>query len=194
MADQPVRRGLTNLSVSRKLNAIAMPVSVDVVLVMNGTGSMAPLFEAVKESALSFYDRVAEEVAFKRRRLERMRLKLIVYRDLYCDKTPFEESPFFDLPDEAADFRQFVENVEVLQGGGKPESGLEALWKAIHADFQSYEVGKKVRHIICLMTDAPPIPWTVPSAWTAPVTPTTSPSTCRVWRTSGASWLLIPSG
>lgn len=154
MADQHVRRGLANLSVSQKVNAGGLATLVDIVLVIDGTGSMGPLFEAVKESALSFYSRVIDGLADKRRRVENMRLKVIVYRDLYCDETPFEESRFFNLPEEKESFEQFVRALKATGGGDEPESGLEALWKAIHTDFQSNEEGKKARQIICLMTDA----------------------------------------
>lgn len=154
MADQHVRRGLTNLPVSQKVNAGGLATLVDIVLVIDGTGSMVPLFDAVKESALSFYNRVIDGLADKRRRVEHMRLKVIVYRDLYCDEIPFEESPFFSLPEEKGSFEQFVRTLQATGGGDEPESGLEALWKAIHADFQSNEEGKKARQIICLMTDA----------------------------------------
>lgn len=148
MADQHVRRGLSNLSASQKVKTFT-----DIVLVISGNGSMAPLFDAVKESALSFYDWMIDGLAERRRQVERMRLKVIVYRDIYCDETPFEESPFFNLPEEKEDFERFVRALRAV-GGGRPQSGLEALWKAIHTDFQSNETGKKVRHIICLMTDA----------------------------------------
>lgn len=176
MADQPVRRGLSNLALSQKRDVAVMRTLADIVLVIDGSASMAPILDAVKESALTFYDRMIDGLSV-RRRVDRMRLKVIVYRDLYRDENPFEESLFFDLPGEAEDFRRFMENVGA-RGGGGPQSGLEALWRAIHADFQNDDSewgGRKIRRIISLITDAPAHPLDSPQRLSCPNYPYHAP-------------------
>lgn len=177
MASQSVRRGglAAMADKARTTQQVGFSTLVDIVLVIDGTGSMQNLLDAVKESALSFHDKVVAGLAERRRRVDRLRLKVIVYRDIYVDANAFEESSFFDLPEDAAAFRRFVENVKAQGGGDEPESGLEALWKAFRLPFQPNEARKKARQIICLMTDASAHPLDDPQRLTDPEYPQSAP-------------------
>jgi hypothetical protein len=126
--------------------------NVDIVFCIDGTGSMAPVIEEVKRNALSFHDKLQEQLKKKHRPVKQTRIKVIVFRDVYCDENAFSESKFFVLPDESTDFANFVNSIVATGGGDEPESGLEALAKAISSEWVTE--GKRKRHIIVVFTDA----------------------------------------
>lgn len=130
---------------------------VDIVYVIDGTGSMQNLLDAVKERALRLYQDILDGMRDKALKVSKMRIKVIVYRDIYVDAHPFEESEFFVLPDQQEEFHAFVRSIRAKGGGDTPESGLEALYRAIHSDFTPMygTSGRKGRQIIVVMTDAP---------------------------------------
>ena len=157
MADQTVRRGrLTDLVGSSPADqSVGIGTLVDIVFVIDGTGSMQNLLDEVKNRALSMYDDIIAGLKGKNRRVQKMRAKVLVFRDIYVDAAPFEESDFYDLKTEAEDFRAFVESIKARGGGDEPESGLEALYRAIKLKFQERTSNAtKARHIILVMTDA----------------------------------------
>ena len=134
---------------------VGMKTTVDIVYVIDGTGSMQKLLDAVKNYALTMYDQIVAGLASKRRQVQRMRIKVIVYRDTYVDAEPFISSEFFTLPGEASALRGFIENIRASGGGDEPESGLEALHYAIKSSWKRTDaVFRKSRHIIVVMTDA----------------------------------------
>ena len=133
---------------------LGMETLVDIVFVIDGTGSMQNLLDAVKERALNMYSDILAGLAAKNRRVSKMRAKVIIFRDIYVDADAFEESEFFSLPDEAEDFRRFVEHIKATGGGDEPESGLEALYRAMKSKFMDNSRNLKSRQIIIMMTDA----------------------------------------
>jgi len=134
---------------------VGMKTTVDIVYVIDSTGSMQKLLDAVKAHALTMYDRIQDVLRQKRRAVQRMRIKVIMYRDIYVDAEPFVSSDFFTLPGEASALEYFVENIRAQGGGDEPESGLEALHYAIKSDWKGMDANfRKTRHIIVVMTDA----------------------------------------
>lgn len=131
--------------------------NVDIVFVIDVTGSMTPVIETVKSFALSFHQKVIEGLKKANRSIHQMRVKVIAFRDYYCDgDMSMEESEFFYLPDESEEFRSFIDSMRATGGGDIPESGLEALALAMRSDW--VQEGTSKRHVIVLFTDAPAHP------------------------------------
>jgi len=127
---------------------------IDVVFVVDATESMNGLLETVKFKILSLDLDIAERLKLSNRILESLRVRLIVFRDLYDDPgTAFEVTGFYDLPAQQAEFADEVKNIVAKLGGDQPESGLEALFLAIRSEWRNEPKDLKRRHIIMLFTD-----------------------------------------
>ncbi|RMI41437.1 vWA domain-containing protein [Streptomyces triticirhizae] len=131
--------------------------AADIVLCIDATGSMSPVLESVKESALNFHDRLTEVMEKKGKSISQLRLKTIVFRDFGDDPDDaIEQTDFLELPAQAAQFESFLRGIRATGGGDVPESGLEALSLAIKAP---WERGlDRRRHVIVMFTDAPAHP------------------------------------
>lgn len=126
---------------------------VDIVLCIDATGSMSPIIDKVKENALKFYDDLSVQMRQKSKHIDKLRVKVIAFRDYYVDgDMAMQVSPFFTLPDEKSAFQAFVSRIQADGGGDEPENGLEALALAIQSDWS--KEGDKRRQIIVLWTDA----------------------------------------
>lgn len=148
MADQKVVKRFPGKNVGQ---ITGISTEVDLIFLIDGTGSMQNLLDEVKERALSMYGEIVSGLQEKNRKVSKMRAKAIVFRDVYVDADPFEESEFFLLPSQAEEFRSFIEGIVASGGGDEPESGLEALRIAISRFGQKQG---KARQIIIVMTDA----------------------------------------
>lgn len=127
--------------------------NVDIVFVIDATRSMQKTIDMVKESALSFHDKLYSFMDEAKRSIKNLRIKVIWFRDFYYDGDyAFGESKFFELPEESVEFKEYVTGINEAGGGDIPESGLEALTLAMRSDF--VQEGEKKRHIIVLFTDA----------------------------------------
>lgn len=132
---------------------LMIDTNVDIVFVIDATESMQPLIDKVKNLTLSFREELEKGLEKNGRKINNLRIKVIVFRDYYVDgKYAMEESGFFILPEEKQDFYNFVSKIRAGGGGDEPESGLEALALALRSDF--VKDGDKKRHIIVLFTDA----------------------------------------
>lgn len=141
------------LGESLDLASVGATTNADIVFVIDATESMTPIIEIVKNFALKFYDDVVEGLDKFNRKVNQFRVKVIVFRDYYCDGDyAMEESEFFYLPDENNEFKSFVSNIEAKGGGDEPESALEALALAMRSDW--VKEGNSRRHAIVLFTDA----------------------------------------
>ena len=127
--------------------------NVDIVMCIDGTGSMSPIIEEVKENALSFYKKFIDAMEEEDKTVDAVRVKVIVFRDYGADAKPMEESKFFVLPDEDAEFNAFVKGIEAIGGGDIPENALEAIALALKSDWTVG--GTKQRHAILVFSDAP---------------------------------------
>ncbi|GLZ43591.1 vWA domain-containing protein [Actinokineospora sp. NBRC 105648] len=127
--------------------------AVDIVLCVDTTASMGPTLENVKQSAMSFPNRLAQEMAAKGRGISSLRLKVIGFRDYAdCAEDAMVVSPFLRVPDELDSFETTVNALHADGGGDEPESALEALALAIGSD---WETGlDRRRHVIVMFTDA----------------------------------------
>jgi len=126
---------------------------VDIVMCIDATGSMSPIIEEVKASALTLYQSFVDGMEEEDKSVEQLRIKVIVFRDYICDSKPMIESEFFVLPEQNAAFRNFVSSIEACGGGDGPENALEAIALALKSDWT--RVAGKKRHAIVVFTDAP---------------------------------------
>lgn len=129
---------------------------VDLVICMDVTGSMQPIIDTVKGMALSLYDDIVAALNEKKRIVEGFRVKVIAFRDYYCDgEYAMDESRFFNLPEETAEFSEYVLNLKADGGGDEPENALEALALAMRSDWvKAVSANEKARNIIVMYTDA----------------------------------------
>lgn len=133
-------------------NVIGTKRNIDIVFCIDGTGSMAPCIESVKSNARRFHVEFVKAMTDLNSEIDSMRVKVIVFRDYHDDgDRAMEESPFFELPTDSADFEKYLSDVSADGGGDGPENGLEALYYAMKSDFTT---GTKDRQVIALFTDA----------------------------------------
>lgn len=126
--------------------------NIDVVFCIDGTGSMAPCIESVKNNARKFYLDFAAAMTDLGSEIDSMRVKLIVFRDYHDDgQESMVQSSFFELPADNAEFEKYLSEISANGGGDGPENGLEALYYAMKSDFTT---GAKDRQVIVLFTDA----------------------------------------
>jgi len=131
--------------------------AVDIVFCIDVTGSMTPIIDQVKENALRFYDDVQSNLTAKGKNVDQLRVRVIAFRDFAADgAAALDESPFFTLPDDRADFSAFVNGLVAEGGGDAPESGLEAVALAIDSPWTTS--GDRRRQVIVVWTDQPAQP------------------------------------
>jgi hypothetical protein len=131
--------------------------AVDIVFCIDVTGSMTPIIDQVKTNALRFYDDVQSNLTAKGKNVDQLRVRVIGFRDFAADgAAALDESPFFTLPDERADFSAFVNGLVAEGGGDAPESGLEAVALAIDSPWTT--TGDRRRQVIVVWTDQPAQP------------------------------------
>jgi von Willebrand factor type A domain len=131
--------------------------AVDIVFCIDVTGSMTPIIDQVKANALRFYDDVQSNLTAKGKNVDQLRVRVIGFRDFAADgAAALDESPFFTLPDDRADFSSFVNGLVAEGGGDAPESGLEAVSLAIDSPWTT--TGDRRRQVIVVWTDQPAQP------------------------------------
>ena len=130
---------------------------MDIVFCIDVTGSMTPIIDQVKTNVLRFYDDVQENLTAKGDNVDRLRVRVIAFRDLKADgHSAIDESAFFGLPVEQAGFADFVNRLVAEGGGDAPESGLEAVALAINSPWTTS--GDRRRQVIVVWTDQPAQP------------------------------------
>jgi len=130
---------------------------VDLVMVIDITGSMGHIIREVRSAAISFHDQLSTRMSAKGKRVAKLRVRVVAFRDMFADQECFIESRFFSFPQEHAEFSTFVASLKAKGGGGDgPESALEALSLAMHSEWT--KEGDKRRHVIVLWSDARPHP------------------------------------
>jgi len=161
--DEPAARRGGLGETTQSVKKTSMQTDVDIVFVIDCTGSMGPFLDEVKRRALTFHETVTEALGNKSRQIHKLRVKVIGFRDHYFDwedpeHPPIEESSFFILPDDSAAFESFVNKLEPAGGEDDPETSLEALYQAFRSDWNDDPEIPKKRQIIMLFTDAPAHP------------------------------------
>lgn len=125
--------------------------NIDIVMVIDATGSMDSLIDTVKNNALTFYDDLAAGMARKSKHVDRVRVRVIAFRDYLADREPMLASDFFELPQDTHEFEELLKNIQADGGGDDEEDGLEALAYAMKSKWNNE--GDKLRHIIIVWSD-----------------------------------------
>lgn len=127
--------------------------NVDMVFCIDATGSMGGVIDMVKENAINFYSDVTDAMAKKNKTIDKLRVRIVAFRDYRADgDDAMLVTDFFDLPEQTEDFERCVKSIEAFGGGDDPEDGLEALGYAIKSKWN--EDGIKRRQVIVVWTDA----------------------------------------
>lgn len=138
------------------VNKESLSYHVDLVMCIDATASMFPVIDEVKMNAKTFYQKFIAAMEAKEKKVQQLRIKVIVFRDYAVDSQPMEESPFFILGDDQGnqteEFINFVDGIEAVGGGDLPEHSLEALALAIKSDW--VKTGNVRRHVVMMFTDA----------------------------------------
>ena len=126
---------------------------IDIVMCIDGTSSMGPCIENVRNHAKTFYKDVVTKMKTEyNSEVTELRIQVVTFRDLECDVDAIVTSEFFELPSDTDYFERYLNSVTPRGGGDLKESGLEALYTAMTTTWQSK--GMNDRQIILLFTDA----------------------------------------
>ncbi len=142
------------------IQAFGQEYSVDLVICIDGTGSMRKMIENVKNAAKTFYSlflqAMEENDPPKKVKPDGLRVKVIVFRDFAdSSSTPLESTDgFFNLqnPAELDAFNRFVDGIENIGGGDLPENALEAIATALKSEWEP-RGGRFRRQAILVFTD-----------------------------------------
>ena len=112
----------------RKKNINAMVAqglkyNVDIVMCIDCTGSMGDLLDTVKANALKFYPDLKARCDAKGKEISEVRIRVIGFRDFYADESnAIEDSGFYSIPEQEAEFKSFVGKLVPAGGGDEPAS------------------------------------------------------------------------
>ena len=133
---------------------------IDLVMVIDATGSMDRCIMTIKENAKRLYRdfcKRLEEDTEKTRTIHQMRIRVITFRDfqeyLRDGRSPLDETKFYNMPEEEQEFYDAISSINAEGGGDFPEDGLEALAVAIRSEWTPKSQATKRRQIIVLWTD-----------------------------------------
>jgi hypothetical protein len=134
---------------------------VDIVFLMDVTGSMQSCIDALKTNISSFVDTLGSTDANNGSPVKDWRAKVVGYRDFEEDAEPFVDHPFVR---DIAGLRSQLDSLQASGGGDEPESLLDALYLVAgmeaSADEQGLEEADKWRHkhhaarVVVIFTDA----------------------------------------
>ena len=116
---------------------MTMKYNVDMVFCIDATGSMSPVLETVKQNALNFYDDVTKVMNEKQKSIDRLRIRVIAFRDYLADgdRAMFATN-FFDLPAQAREFETCIKSISA-KGGGDERRNVIVVW----TDASTHEIG-----------------------------------------------------
>ena len=132
--------------------------NVDITMCIDATGSMKPVIDNVKSIALNFDEKLKIELEKKEKRVDNIRIKLVLFRDIAHDglDQALLETDFLNLPEESELFKERLDITQASGGGDLPENSLEALSTAMNSSWT--KEGDRQRHLVILFTDAPAHP------------------------------------
>lgn len=142
------------------------PINADIVFCIDGTSSMSRksadgesrLIDEAKAHAEKLSEEFIATAADHNYALEKLRIKVIVFRDYeYDGDMSMQQTDFYTIPDQAPELTSFIKSIDAVGGGDAAENALEALAYAFRSDWTK-EGGGSRRHITVLFTDAPALP------------------------------------
>lgn len=136
-----------------KANDFKQIYNVDMVFCIDATGSMSGIIEMVKQNAINFYYDVSKAMETKGKKINSIRIRLIVFRDYKVDgEDAMLATNFFSLPNDADQFKKYVNAISTFGGGDDQKDGLEALANAMCSSWNIE--GKLRRQVIVVWTNA----------------------------------------
>jgi hypothetical protein len=127
---------------------------IDIVFCIDVTYSMEPYLEETKKLSLQFHELLSRNMAMVDKGIEELRVRVVTFGDIGDEgRAAIIGSPFFELPAQSSEFKNFVDSLVAEGGGDIPESGLEGLWFAMNSSWR--KKAPRRRQIIILATDAP---------------------------------------
>jgi von Willebrand factor type A domain-containing protein len=99
---------------------------VDIVFLVDVTGSMQHCIDALRENISAFIDTLTTKSANNDSPVEHWRAKVVGFRDYKVDKEPFVDNPFVE---DDTTLRQQLNGLSAEGGGDEPESLLDAIYK-----------------------------------------------------------------
>ena len=75
--------------------------NVDIVFVIDSTGSMGHTVDLVKNNALTFHDQMMAEMSAKQKKVDQLRVRIISFKDYLADENPMLVTDFYNLPEDA---------------------------------------------------------------------------------------------
>ena len=144
---------------SKKLNC-----SIDIVFVVDATGSMSPLMDKIKQTAISLPKFLTEAVKQAGKNMRRIRIKVIDFADFKSEgKDTIHESEFYDASTQIVEIINEFDSIKTTRADGLgrggddiPENALEAIWLAMNSNFSFARPDEEIRQIIMVFTDASP--------------------------------------
>ena len=131
-------------------------LTVDVVMVMDISGSMSGEINMVKNNATSFYNLFKEKCDAADIHLVGLNAQVITFSDINVDgEDALTASGVYNLQnaEEKSAFESFVDDISLSYGGDAPESALEALGTAFSRPDWGTDDGFH-RQVVILWTDA----------------------------------------
>ena len=98
---------------------------VDIVFLIDITGSMQHCIDALKENIGTFIDSLTSKNPNSESIVKHWRAKAVGFRDYTCDKVPLEDNPFVE---DAAALKRQLAALKATGGGDEPESLLDAIY------------------------------------------------------------------
>ena len=144
---------------SRKLNC-----SVDIVFVIDATGSMRQLMDKIKQTAIALPKSLTEAVKQAGKSMRKIRIKVIDFADFKSEgKDTIHESPFYNANTQIVEIINEFDSIKTTKPDGEgrggdeiPENALEAIWIAMNSDFIDQKPDEDIRQIIMVFTDSSP--------------------------------------
>jgi hypothetical protein len=99
---------------------------VDIVFLLDVTGSMQPCIDALKNNVKLFIDTLTTKDANNSSPVKDWRAKVVGYRDVEVDANWFEDAPFVH---DVTTLKAQLDRLTAGGGGDEPESLLDALYK-----------------------------------------------------------------
>lgn len=132
--------------------------ALDVALVIDTADSMSACIEKLKSQASKIGYTIVKMFESAGKPVKSLRMRVVEFSD-YATKgdDAIVHADFFDMPEEQLKLEQTLGEIECVRRSAEMAgNGLEALYAAMLSDWTPLENGQKGRHIIILLTDAPP--------------------------------------
>jgi hypothetical protein len=102
---------------------------VDIVFLLDATGSMQPCINAVKDNIFTFAKTLCDKDANGGAIVKDWRARVVGYRDYLCDAEKLVDNPFVTTSEE---LRAQLDTLVASGGGDEPESLLDALLDVVN--------------------------------------------------------------